>query len=383
MKKKLTIAVIMQSPDMGGAETYMLSLIKYFLKDGNTVLVASNKEKFLTKAQDFPIKTYEIPMILDINGNIRGLIKSIIRLPAALRYYKNLLSDLKKQNTDIILMSNFAEKLLVTFLSPNYAIPTVWIEYGRMETVFKRNFYIPQILYRHIQKTAKKIVVPSKNTYESLISSAHVNPNKLVLLPLGIETNKSKKITDKQLFPNSNNKFILGTVSRLTREKGQEYIIRAMPKILQSVPNAHLLLIGDGPDKGFYQNLVITLGIQEHVTITGYVKDVTDYYVAMDVFVFTTVWDLEGFGLVTPEAMLHKLPVIATTQPPVPEIVDNLITGELVPPRDSDALANKVISFYKDTSKMKKYGENGYKKVLKEYELTTVVKKMLTIFHSI
>lgn len=381
--KPLTIAIIMQSPDLGGAETYMLSLIDRFLKRKCKVLVASNRQKFFEEAKKYPVTTYEIPMILDVMGNIRGLIKTVIRMPYALYYYINLLQSFKKAKTDIILMSGFTEKLLVTLLSVYFKIPVFWIEYGRMETIFARNFSLPKLLYTRIHPLSKKVFVPSRNTMESLLTTAGIPKDKIILLPLGIKTSPHKLIKrtiQKQQFKG---KFIIGNVSRLTTEKGQDYLIKSIPYVLKSVPNAHLILVGEGPDKKYYQELIKELKVQKHVTITGFVPEVRDYYEIMDLFVFPTVWDLEGFGLVTAEAMLYKLPVIGTTQPPVPEIVDEGITGELVSPKDEKALAEKIINFYKNPKKMKRYGENGYKKVMKDYDITSVVDKTLSVMHSI
>jgi glycosyltransferase involved in cell wall biosynthesis len=374
IKKNYKIAIVMQSPDLGGAETYMLSLIEHFIKQKTDVFLASNNEKFFIKAKRFPIKTFEIPFILDIIGNYRGLVKSTLLLPYALVFYSKLLKKFKNHHVDIILMSGFSEKLIVTFLSGFYDIPVLWIEYGRLETVFRRNFYLPKILYRWIQKKAKFIIVPSKNTYESLRTEAQVSSKKLLLMPLGIEINKRKGNIKKTKDKTIKNKLVIGNVSRLTTEKGQDYLIRAMPYIIERFPLTHLIIIGDGPDKDTYHQLIKKLSIEKYVTLTGYVKDLSEYYTLMDVFVFPTVWDLEGFGLVTPEAMSYKLPVVASNIGPVPEIVDNNKTGILVPSKDEKAIAEAVLKLLKDSRKRKEFGENGSKKVKQYYNIEENIK---------
>jgi len=378
--KKFTVAVVMQSPDIGGAETYMLSLISSFLKQNVNVIVASNKEKFLDKAKDLAINTYEIPLILDIIGNYRGLIKSMLLLPYALYYYCKLLNEFKRNNVSVILMSNFTEKLLVTFLSTFYHIPVVWIEYGRLETVFRKHFYLPKIIYRLLKDIPRNIIVPSKNTLESLITDARASQAKLALVPLGIPFENRKKITKADMAEKFRNKFIIGNVSRLTSEKGQEYLIKAMPSVIQKNPQVHLIIVGDGPDKELFQRLVNDLELDKFVTITGFVKNLAEYYSFMDVFVFPTVWDLEGFGLVVPEAMSHKLPVIASRIGPVPEIVDDTKTGILVNPNDSKVIAAAILQLLDNPGERKKLGENGFKKYLQEYtiqESSAKIRKIL------
>lgn len=376
----LHIGIIMQSPDLGGAETYMLTLIDQFLDKKNKVFVASNKEKFLDKAKEFSVKTYEIPMILDIIGNYRGLIKSISLLPQALYFYSSLLRKFEKEKVDVILMSNFSEKLFVTFLSNFYRIPVVWIEYGRLKTVLKRNFYLPKIVYRILKNIPYAIIVPSKNTMQSLITDARVSLAKIAIIPLGIPQPKIKTRGKEKLF-DIKNAFTIGSVSRLTKEKGQDYLIKAMPGILQKVPNARLLIIGDGPDKIYYENLVTELRLQGKIKILGFVKGLDSYYQFMDIFIFPTVWDLEGFGLVLTEAMSHRLPIIANNIGPVPEIVDDGKTGILVKPHDEKILAQAIISLATNPSKRKMLGENGYKKFTQKYIIDKSATDILAILH--
>jgi len=379
-EEKLTIGIIMQSPDMGGAEMYMLSLIREFIGKKDRVLVASNKEKFLDKAKAIPVKTYEIPIILDIIGNCRGLVKSVLLLPYALYYYNNLLKEFKHKNVSVILMSNFTEKLLVTFLSIFHHTPVVWIEYGRLETVFGKHFYVPKIIYRLLKDTPKNIIVPSKNTFGSIITDARVSMAKLALIPLGVPSGKKKKVKS-EMDQQFQNKFIIGNVSRLTAEKGQEYLIRAMSSVIPENPQVHLIIVGDGPDRELFQQLVYDLKLDSYVTITGFVKDLSDYYSIMDVFVFPTIWDLEGFGLVVPEAMSHKLPVIASSIGPVPEIVDDNKTGILVEPKDSKLITQAILRLLHNPLERKELGENGYKKFLKKYTIQTSSSKIREILH--
>jgi glycosyltransferase involved in cell wall biosynthesis len=373
------IGVIMQSPDMGGAEMYMLSLIDQFLKNECKIFLASNKEKFLSKANTLPIVTYEIPIILDIIGNYKGLIKSIFYLPYMLYFYANLLWKFKQEKVDVILMSGFSEKLLVSFLSIFFHIQVVWIEYGPLKTIFRRNLYIPWMLYFLLKGVPKTIIIPAQNTMQSLHNDGGVPNAKMKIIPCGIAVPKENKKFNYNLAPNLKNKFVIGNISRATREKGQQCMIKAMSEILKMVPNAHLLLVGQGPDFIYFQNLAKEIGIADNIEFAGFVKDVDDYYSVMDIFVFPTIWELEGFGLVVPEAMSHKIPVIGSNTGPVPEVIDDKLTGLLVPPGDEKALAKAIISLANDAEMRQQLGINAYKKVLKNYNIQKISKNILQI----
>lgn len=377
MNKKLRIAVIMQSPDMGGAEIYMLSLIREFELLGHLVILATNKGKFFDRAFSEKIKLRKLPMILDVMGNLRGLVKSVVFLPFALLFYLKLLSDFRKKKIDLILMSGFSEKLLVTFLSVFFRIPIVWIEYGRLETVFKRNFYIPKLLYVLLKTIPKKIIVPSLNTFNSLRTSAFVSEKKLKIIPCGVLKAKKRYEIPKEL----TDKFIVGSVSRLTREKGQEYLIKAIPHVLKKVKNSYFIFIGDGPDRKYFENLILRLGVETNVKVLGFVKDINYYYSLMDVFVFPTVWELEGFGLVTAEAMMNKIPVIGSDIGPVPEIIDNNKTGIIVNPSDEVSIANAILNLAQNEKLRIEMGQNGYEKAIAKYDIKKITQDFLNIFY--
>ena len=339
-KKNLKIAIIQQTPDIGGAETYMHSLVEKFLKKDNQIYLVTNLDRYVKLFSDRVVIDI-VPYNLDFNGDWRGLIKSTFILPMAIIYYLRLLNRYRKEGVDVLLASNFSDKLLVTFLSLFYHLPIVWIEYGRLGAIFKRNFLIPKILYRLFKNIPKEVIVPSKNTQQSLIVDARVSLAKLRVIPCGTEI-QSKKIKKSKLSAEFKDNFVIGNISRMTREKGQQVIINAAPLIIKKVPNAKFLLVGDGPDRDYFQSLINTLGLKEYFILPGFVEDTNEYYSLMDIFIFPTIWELEGFGVVAIEAMMREIPVIASNFGPIPEIIDDCRTGLLFKPGDSEDLSQRL-----------------------------------------
>ncbi|HVA96929.1 MAG TPA: glycosyltransferase family 4 protein [Candidatus Acidoferrales bacterium] len=378
-KKQLNLGIVMQSPDLGGAETYMLSLVENFLKADSKVFIASNKGKFFDRAKKFPVKTTEIPFIFDIIGNYRGLIKSILFLPYALLFYSKLLRTYKKNHVGVILMSGYSEKLLVTWIASFFDIPVVWIEYGPLQTVFNKLMKFPKVAYRLTKHLPAAVIVPTRNTQQSLITDARVSLAKLHIIPCGTKVVNKQKSTKKALIPEWSNCIVIGNISRQTREKGQDILIKAMPYVIKKAPLARLLIVGDGPDLNYYRQLVTNLGLEKYVYFTGFVKDTQRYYDSMDLFVFPTVWDMEGFGVVLIEAMMHRLPTVGSEMGPVPEIIDDQKSGLLFKTGDEKELAKAVISLYKDSKKRELFAENGYKKALKNYNIVTISKRIIGI----
>lgn len=369
---KLNIGIIMQSPDIGGAETFMDLLIRSFLANGHKVTVATNQQKFLTLVQKQPIKTKVIPFILDINGNKRGLIKSLLLLPYAIVFYSRMLSELKKNKVDVLLMSGFSEKMVTTFLAPFFSLPVVWIEYGPLAPVFHRNFFFPKIIYRLLKHTPKTIVVPSENTKKSLITDARASLAKLIVIPCGVSIPPKKSIT---ILPEWKGKKIIGNISRATKEKGQAILIKAMPMILKAVPDARLILIGDGPDRPFYEKLIHELKLEDSIKIIGFAQDTNNYYQTMTLFAFPSMWDMEGFGMVVSEAMMHGLAVVGSDLGPVRETVSNGKTGILVKSGDIKAFAAAIILLLQNNEKRNIFGVAGKQKAMEEFEITKIAKR--------
>ncbi len=378
-KRPLTVGIIQQTPDLGGAESYMNALVLKWLELGSTVYLATNLKRY---ADLYPkeVKIDLVPYIIDINGDWKGLIKSFVFLPFSIIYYSKLLHKYKIKNIDVLLASNFSDKLLVSFLSVIFRIPIVWIEYGRLHTVFKRNFYFPKVIYRLAKNIPKTVIVPSKNTLESLIIDARVSLSKLDLIPCGTEIPlyyKPSSILKRKL----SGKYVIGNISRITREKGQDIIISAAPDILKVIPNAIFLLIGDGPDRSEFEQLIKERNLEDYFILPGFVGEVKDYYPLMDTFVFPTIWEMEGFGIVSIESMMYGVPVVASNIRPVSEIIDDYQTGLLFKPGNPQDLSKKVIELYENHKLRSKIIKLAREKAHKKYDIVNISQKIYEVLN--
>ena len=144
---------------------------------------------------------------------------------------------------------------------------------------------------------------------------------------------------------------LIGIVGRLQRWKGIHVLIEAMPKVLQSYPDAHCVVVGGKhdlePDYGNYlEERRVALGLCEKVLMSGFQRNIPEWMQAMDVFVHAS--DNEPFGMVVIEAMALGKPVIASASGGPTEIITDGENGLLVPYGDTDALANAVLHYLDD-----------------------------------
>jgi len=139
---------------------------------------------------------------------------------------------------------------------------------------------------------------------------------------------------------------VIGNVSRLIPDKGQEYLIRAFPEVLNAYPKARLLIVGDGSLRRELEMLAHTLGVGDRIIFTGMRADVPELLSMMYVCVFPTF--NEAFGICVLEGMAAHKPVIATDDAAIPEIIENGKSGLLVAPGKSGLISGALIKIFSD-----------------------------------
>ena len=135
---------------------------------------------------------------------------------------------------------------------------------------------------------------------------------------------------------------LVGCVARLHEQKGHTYLLQAMRHVIDRVPEARLVLVGDGPLRESLEAEARDLGVAHRVVFCGYDRRLQLIYSLLEVKVLSSLW--EGNPLVLVEAMLSGVPVVATAVDGIEETVRDREIALLVPPRDPEALAGAVVN---------------------------------------
>ena len=173
---------------------------------------------------------------------------------------------------------------------------------------------------------------------------------------------------------------IILSVQRLHSRKGLNYLIDAIPIVLESIPSTQFIIVGKGPEKINLENKIKELGLENNVKLVGFImdSDLPKYYANCDIFVLHSIY--EAFGIVLLEAMASEKPIISTMVGGIPEVVQNEKSGILVPPKNATALATAIIQLLSDGKRAKEMGQYGRKLTEIQFNWEIIAKKYIEMY---
>jgi glycosyltransferase involved in cell wall biosynthesis len=171
------------------------------------------------------------------------------------------------------------------------------------------------------------------------------------------------------------------SLGRLIRLKGYDLLIEAFRRVAETVPEAVLLIGGDGEEKGRLADLVKSAGLQENIRLPGMVDEIHALLASCELYVNASRW--EGLPMTILEAIAHGRPVVATDVGGNSEVVRDGITGILVPPEDSERLAGAIIRILKDDDFRKKAGNEAAALFNREYTIESHCETLAGYYHHV
>ena len=174
---------------------------------------------------------------------------------------------------------------------------------------------------------------------------------------------------------------LVGTIARLEPQKGLDILVEAMAIVRRSVPNVRCIIVGQGELRPTLEAHIRRLNLGEHVRLVGLRGDVWHVLGALDVFVLPSRF--EGLSLALLEAMAVGTPVVATAVSGTVEVVQDGVTGRLVPPEDPDTLAQALVDMLRYRETARRLGEAGRRLVLERYTLPRIAREYETLYLSL
>jgi glycosyltransferase involved in cell wall biosynthesis len=179
---------------------------------------------------------------------------------------------------------------------------------------------------------------------------------------------------------------VVGVLARLMRIKGQEVFLHAAALMASNNPDVRFMIVGDNSNDHGYKDelkrLAARLGLADRVLFTGFRVDVPDLLAALSVVVSPSL-GLEGMSNSVLESMAAGVPVVATQVGGTPEIVEDGVTGLLVPPGDSEELAAAISRLLADNTLAKRLVESARRRVFSRYSLERAVESTERLYHEL
>jgi glycosyltransferase involved in cell wall biosynthesis len=221
---------------------------------------------------------------------------------------------------------------------------------------------------------ADRFFCVSKDIAESVLSHRIAPANKVAVVPNGIDTASLSKRDDAAISALRNSLGIppsarvVGTIGRLNEVKCQDLLLRAFNHMRARVPDAHLVIVGDGPLMHALQSQAIELGLQGACHLVGYQTEPEKYLHLMDVFALTS--RSEGMPLVILEAWAAGVPVVASRVGGLPELISDGNNGLLFSPGDDLALSAALESLLSQPECLRRMGEEGRHVVQSQFDVS-------------
>jgi L-malate glycosyltransferase len=171
---------------------------------------------------------------------------------------------------------------------------------------------------------------------------------------------------------------IVANVGALVAHKGQKYLIDAMPRVLREVPDAHLVIFGEGGLRAALERQIKELHLEKQILLAGFREDVLRLLKSADLIAMSSL--TEGLGSTVLEAMAMHLPVVGTRAGGIPEIVVDGETGVLVAPADAQALAGAIVPLLKDRGRRRQLGEAGRARVARHFGVPQMLEGTLQAY---
>jgi glycosyltransferase involved in cell wall biosynthesis len=231
----------------------------------------------------------------------------------------------------------------------------------------------------HIRQALDQLLMPWTSGYFGvaeaqrpyLVDELKYPYNKVRIIHNGVDPSQFDVNTDREIlaeFGFSEDDRVIGTLAALRPEKDHGTFLRAARHVIDAFPHAKFLVVGDGPMRCHLEALCTDLGISRNVHFAGQRSDVARLLRAIDVFVLSSV-TVECFPISLLEAMASGRPAVCTAVGGVPELLDDGVTGYLVPPQDPRQLATRVLSLLWDPQTAHRMGRAARDRIESEFDL--------------
>ena len=353
MNKRIRVLHVAEAA--GGVERYLQTLFKYSDKEQvENILVCSQNYDY-KKFEKLADRVIVLKMAHQINPS------SDIKVEKALR------KIIKEIKPDIVYAHSSKAGALARIADLGINNKVIYNPHGwafNMQRSAKK-----KEMYKWVERISThfcdKIVCISDAEKESALREKICKSDKLQVIYNGIDLEeiKNTKSKSRKELGIPEDAFVVGQVGRLSDQKAPDTFVKAAKLIKEKIPKAYFILVGDGELRGQIEKMIHEARLDNSFLITGWIDNPAAYMKIMNVGTLLSRW--EGFGLVLPEYMACRVPIVATDVDAIPNIIQDSKNGILVRKNNFEAVSKAVNELF-DKSSLRKQLINNTEQVANE-----------------
>jgi glycosyltransferase involved in cell wall biosynthesis len=362
----MRILQLIDGLNVGGAEVLLYGLVQYLLAQGHQVHVAYSTPGPMLE----PMTATGVPLT---------------RLPRLARVdpilFFGILQTIHRFQPDLVHTHLFKSDLHGRLAARLSGVPVV-ISTAHNNDMWAKHAPLGY-LYGLTSKLVDRVIAVSDEVRAHQIDYTYVRPEKIITISNGVDVhtfeNQDRRHVRNEL--GIGDAPLIGIIGRLSPQKDHQNFLRAAVKIRQALPATRFLIVGDGPLKEELTLQAYTLGLGDAIFFCGLRHDIPAVLAALDVLVFSSLW--EGLPVTLLEGMAASRPIVSTAVGGVGEVIVNEKSGLLVPASNSDMLADACLRVLNDSSLAEKLARNGYTRVCEHYSSETMLKRTVELYEEL
>jgi len=285
---------------------------------------------------------------------------------------------MKKKKVDIVHSYLFRANILSRIAAKFAGVRVVVSSLQGIEVTRK----YPLLLEKLTSPLVDKFTAVSDAIRTYVVQKGDIDPDKIVTIHNGIGlAGANVAPIERREFGLNPGMPVVGAVGRLAKEKGYRYLLNAARMVINKYPQVQFLIVGEGPEREELRNFAFRLRLKDHVIFVGYRRDVLRILSRIDIFALATLW--EGLSMVILEAMMMAKPVVTTSVMGNPEVVVDGVTGFMVPPRDPESLADRILKLLRDEALRRQMGAAGRRRIEEKFTIERMVSETERLYEGL
>ncbi len=376
-KRKPKILLYTDTVQLGGAENHMLNLLKFYDHESAELQLACSShpdlDSWCQKIEGLGIKVYRLRATHKHDP----------------RHYTELVKILKNEDIDVlhIHLWNPASGRYGILAAKKTRIPFIITEHDPFPLPAVKGWLKSKL----IQGVSKTITVSQKNK-ELLCGLYPFLEDRITMIHNGIDTTwfesqllsfskSDREEMRKDVFHTDGSTPIITCVAELHPRKGIHYLLYAAENLAKKRENIKIIIVGSGQEMETYQHFIRSYQLEEYVLLLGRRHDIPQILKSSDIFILPSL--NEAFGLVLLEAMMAGLPIIATQNGGVPEIIEHQKNGLLIPDQSDEAIVAALQKLLATPELCQEMSEKNQKDVKDTFDVKSMVKKTEEVYRDV